>query len=72
MICKRITIKFFFVNSQKRTKKINNELSFNLLIIRNRRRLKNMNEYEKKLNDVKKANFTNVVYHLQKLRTSTK
>ncbi len=46
-----------------------NDLSINSSTIKNRRRLNQMSEHEKQLNDAKKANLANEIYHVKKLKT---
>ncbi len=54
--------------SEKR--KTSENLSINLNIVKNRKRINRLNDFEKKLNDVKKANQMNENYYLKKLRTT--
>jgi hypothetical protein len=49
-----------------------NDLSTNSSTIKNRRRLNQINEHEKQLNDAKKANLTNEIYYVKKLKTIVK
>ncbi len=54
--------------SQKR--KALKHLSINLNIVKNRRRIDKLNDFEKRLNDAKKTNQMNENYYLKKLRAT--
>jgi hypothetical protein len=54
MFFKRKTAKKLFINS---------------FIIKNRKKFKNMNEHERRINDVKKIDFVNEIYYIKKLKT---
>jgi hypothetical protein len=56
--------------TENRKRKAIDDLSTNRSTVKNRKRLNNMNEFEKKLNDVKRANLVNEIYHLKKLHSS--
>ncbi len=51
-----------------RKRKVANDLFNNSRIIKNRKRIEELSEHEKKLNDAKKANYMNEVYYIKKLK----
>jgi hypothetical protein len=53
-------------------RKVVDEFFTNSSTIKNRKRLNQMNEHEKQLNDAKKVDLTNEIYHVRKLKTIKK
>jgi hypothetical protein len=49
-------------------RKIIDDLFINSFIVKNRKRLQNMIEYEKQIDDVKKIDLTNEIYYIKKLK----
>ncbi len=45
------------------------EFSTNSSTTKNRKRLNQMNDYERQLNDAKKIDLANEIYHVKKLKT---
>ncbi len=50
-------------------RKIAHDISINSFTIKNRRRLNQMSEHEKQMNDAKKVDLANEIYHVKKLKT---
>jgi hypothetical protein len=50
-------------------RKIAKKLFINSFIIKNRKRFKNMNEYERRIDDAKKIDIVNEIYYIKKLKT---
>jgi MinD superfamily P-loop ATPase len=46
--------------------------SINSLIIKNRKRLNNMSEHEKRIDDAKRIDLINKIYYIKKLKTIKK
>jgi hypothetical protein len=53
-------------------RKIVNEFFINSSTIKNRKKLNQISEHEKQLNDTKKVDLTNEIYHVKKLKTIKK
>ena len=54
-----------FVNKRK----AKNELSQNINTLRNRKRIQRMSEYEQSVKNVKRVDFVNEIYYIQKLKS---
>jgi MinD superfamily P-loop ATPase len=50
-------------------RKIAKKLFINSFIIKNRKRLQNMNEHERRIDDAKRIDFVNEIYYIKKLKT---
>jgi hypothetical protein len=50
-------------------RKTTKKLFINSFIIKNRKRLQNMNEHERRIDDAKKIDFVNEIYYIRKLKT---
>jgi hypothetical protein len=48
------------------------EFFINSSIIKNRKRLNNMSEHEKRIDDAKRADLVNEIYYIKKLKTIKK
>jgi hypothetical protein len=53
-------------------RKIDNEFFINSFTIKNRKRLNQMSEHEKQLDDAKRVDLANEIYHVKKLKTIKK
>ncbi len=53
-------------------RKTENEFFTNSFTIKNRERLNNMSEHEKRIDDAKRADLTNEIYYIKKLKTIKK
>jgi hypothetical protein len=60
----------FTIMSFKR--KLVDEFFINSSTIKNRKRLNQMNEHKKQLNNAKRVDLTNEIYHMKKLKTIKK
>jgi hypothetical protein len=49
-------------------RKVVEELFKNSFIVKNRKRLQNISEHEKQIDDVKRVDLTNEIYHIKKLK----
>jgi hypothetical protein len=53
-------------------RKVDDEFFINFFTIKNRKKLNQMSEHEKQLNNAKKVDLTNEIYHVKKLKTIKK
>jgi hypothetical protein len=53
-------------------RKVVDEFFINSSTIKNRKRINQMSEHEKQLNDAKKVDLANEIYHVKKLKTIKK
>jgi hypothetical protein len=53
-------------------RKAENEFFTNSFTIKNRKRLNNMSEHEKRIDDAKRVDLTNEIYYIKKLKTIKK
>ncbi len=53
-------------------RKLVDEFFINSSTIKNRKRLNQMNEHKKQLNNAKRVDLTNEIYHMKKLKTIKK